>query len=207
VSMVTREAAKILRWQNSLGSLEPGKRADYLVIGTTSGDPYTALIMSRETNIKLVAIDGTPRYGLPALMSRFGPVTENWKLGGAKRAFNLLAENADPLVGTLTLNEAQKRLTDGLKRLKELAIELENRIVRDAILGVSEVTTQWFLDLDHDEPQGLALRPHLPFGPDNEPTGLLSSDALMAAVPLSQLLEPLPLDALAVASDATFLAA
>ena len=205
VSMVTREAAGILQWQNSLGSLEPGKRADYLVIGTTSGDPYTALIKSRETNIKLVAIDGTPRYGLPTLMTRFGPMTESLKLGGAKRALNFSDENADPLVGTLTLNEAQKRLTDGLKRLKELAIELENPIVRDTVLGVGEATTQWFLVLNHDEPQGIALRPHLPFGPNAAPTGLRASEALMAAVPLSQLLEPLPLDALTVASDPTFL--
>ncbi len=120
VSMVTREAAKILHWQNSLGSLEPGKRADYLVIGTTSDDPYTALIKSRETNIKLVAIDGTPRYGLPTVMSQFGPMTESLKLGGAKRALNFSDENADPLLGTLTLNEAQKRLTDGLEESKRI---------------------------------------------------------------------------------------
>ena len=205
VAMATREAAKILRWQNSLGSLEPGKRADYLVIGTTSGDPYAALIKSRESNIKLVAIDGTPRYGLPALMTQFGPVTESLKLGGAKRALNFAAENTDPLVGTLTLNEAQKRLTDGLKRLKELAIELENRATRGEVFGVGE-ETEWFLDLNHDEPEGIALRPHLPFGPDAAPTGLRASEALMAAIPLSQLLEPLPLDALTVASDPTFLA-
>lgn len=205
VSMATREAAKILCWQNSLGSLEPGKRADYLVIGTTSGDPYTGLIKSRESNIKLVAIDGTPRYGLPALMTQFGPVTESLKLGGAKRALNFAAENADPLVGTLTLNESQKRLTDGLKRLKELAIKLENRATRGEVFGIGE-ETEWFLDLNHDEPEGIALRPHLPFGPDAAPTGLRASEALMAAIPLSQLQEPLPLDDLTVASDPTFLA-
>jgi hypothetical protein len=64
---------------------------------------------------------------------------------------------------------------------------------------------QRFLDLNHDEPQGITLRPHLPFGPNAEPTGLRASEALMAAVPLSQLLEPLPLDALTVVSDPSFL--
>ena len=206
VSMVTREAAKILRWHNSLGSLEPGKRADYMVIGSTKGDPYAALIKSRETNIKLVAIDGTPRYGMPSLMTQFGPVTESLKLGGAKRVLNLSAEDADPIIGTLTLQEAQKRLTDGLKRLKELATELEKQAVRGEVFVAGETTIQWFLDLNHDEPQGTALRPHLPFGSNAEPTGLRASgEELMAAVPLSQLLGPLPLDALTVASDPTFL--
>ena len=41
--LATRTAAEILKWEHVLGSLEPGKRADLLVIDGKSRDPYRAL--------------------------------------------------------------------------------------------------------------------------------------------------------------------
>ena len=40
VAMATREAARILKWQHALGTLEAGKRADILVVDGVGGDPY-----------------------------------------------------------------------------------------------------------------------------------------------------------------------
>jgi Cytosine deaminase and related metal-dependent hydrolases len=53
VAMVTRDAAAILKWHKALGTLEPSKRADVVVIDGKVGDPYEALIKSRETSIRL----------------------------------------------------------------------------------------------------------------------------------------------------------
>ena len=39
VAMATRDAAAILKWDTALGTLEPGKRADLVVIDGTKGDP------------------------------------------------------------------------------------------------------------------------------------------------------------------------
>src|SRR5262249_40323771 len=72
VAMATRNAAAILKWQAALGSIEPGKRADLLVIDGAADDPYASLIEAKETAIRLVMINGVARYGLPALMTRLG---------------------------------------------------------------------------------------------------------------------------------------
>jgi cytosine/adenosine deaminase-related metal-dependent hydrolase len=69
VALATLNAAKILRWDTMLGSLEAGKKADVLVIESSAGDPYEALLRSSETSIVLVVINGVPRLGLGALMT------------------------------------------------------------------------------------------------------------------------------------------
>src|SRR5918997_529617 len=61
VAMATREAAKILKWDGALGSLEAGKRADLTVLYGRSKEPYAALLEAGETGIALVVIDGVPR--------------------------------------------------------------------------------------------------------------------------------------------------
>lgn len=201
VAMATRNAAAILKWENALGSIEAGKRADLIVVTGRSGDPYAHLLEASETGITLVVIDGVPRYGQARLMDRFGAGTERWKVGRSPRVLNLAQAAADPVVGALTLRAAQERLEDGLNRLRDLAHELEHpspgRLAADAL-------PHWSLVLDHDEPEGIALRPHLPFGPLGELTASMPA-ALAVAAPLSEVVDPLELDPLTVADDGTFL--
>uniref|UniRef100_UPI0018FE4765 amidohydrolase family protein n=1 Tax=Streptomyces xylophagus TaxID=285514 RepID=UPI0018FE4765 len=73
VAMATRDAARILRWEDALGSLQPGMRADLLVTAGITGDPYTALIKATDTDIRLVVIDGTARYGTRDLVGAIHP--------------------------------------------------------------------------------------------------------------------------------------
>src|SRR5205085_9603153 len=40
ISMATTNAAKIIHWDQSIGSLEVGKLADFLIVDGTNGDPY-----------------------------------------------------------------------------------------------------------------------------------------------------------------------
>ena len=72
IAMATRTAAKILGWGSVLGTIEPGKLADLIVVDGTSRDPYDQLIRAKETGITLVVINGVPRFGQNTFMSAFG---------------------------------------------------------------------------------------------------------------------------------------
>lgn len=203
LAMATTNAARILKWDRVIGSIEAGKRADLLVVNGRKGDPYDRLINSRETSITLVVINGVPRYGQKRFMKRFGDGGEEWTVGRAKRVMNLKQETADPIVGALTLREARDKLSDGLQKLDKLALALENM---DAALasGALEPPTEesWSLELDHDDPAGATQRPHLPFGVHGELTGLL--EPMAAAAPLSELLKPVKLDEITIEDDPEF---
>lgn len=200
VAMATRDAAAILKWGHAIGSIEAGKRADLLVVTGRSGDPYAHLLQAKESDINLVVIDGAPRCGRTSLMNRFGSGTEPWTVGRAQRVLNLAQAEADPVVGGLTLMTAQARLQQALHDLPKLAQALEHP---GPGLLEPEKEPEWSLLLDQEETQGLALRPHLPYGP----LGTLTAEmpVAAAAAPLSEILEPLELDRLTVADDTTFL--
>lgn len=199
VAMATRDAAAILKWDRSLGSLEAGKYADVLVVDGRGGDPYGHLLEASETEIGLVVINGVPRYGRKKFMEALTPGGEGWRVGGSPRKLNLAQETADPIVGALSLTEARDRLKDGLANIRDLAAKLEEGIPFDVA-----APPQWFLVLDQEERAGAAARPHLSFG--GAPTGMIAPASLTAAAkPLSELLEPLELDAPTVVDDGTFL--
>jgi 5-methylthioadenosine/S-adenosylhomocysteine deaminase len=201
LAMATRNAAEILRWDEALGSIEAGKRADMLVVYGRSGDPYAKLLGARETSIALVVIDGVPRYGNERLMGAFGPGTERWRVGSAERVLNLAQETANPVVGALRLSEARDRLREGMDRLPELARRLEEP---ERAL-VAEAAPQWSLVLDHEEPPGVAIRPHLPFDSADGLSAPRLTDIMAVQSPLSQVLGPLELDPLTVTDDPEFL--
>lgn len=200
LAMATRNAAEILKWDKVLGSIEVGKRADLLVMAGKGGDPYAKLLESNESAITLVIINGMPRYGTLSRMKHFEK-TENLSVGGKKRAINLKQATADPVVGALKLSEARKLLKEGLQKMPELARRLEQPPPRALRAAVEAIEPQWFLMLEHDEPGGLAMRPHLPF--KGLETALMPKKAF--AVPLSELLEPMELDSLTVADDRNYL--
>ncbi len=126
LAMVTTNAAKILKWDKVLGSLEAGKRADLMVVRGRQGDPYDRLLEARETSVSLVVINGVPRCGERRLMEPFGPGTEELSIGEAERILNLAQETANPVVGQLTVAGARERLTSGLQNLAKLAASLDD---------------------------------------------------------------------------------
>ena len=205
---VPRGAAGILGWEDALGSVAVGKRADLLVLYGRSGDPYARLLEARASVISLVVIDGVPRVGGERMMGALGfagPATERWRVGSAERTLNLAQETANPVVGALKLADARDRLRDGLRRLPELARGLEEvapRALAEAAVGAEP---GWTLLLDHEEPPGFAIRRHPPLGPEGGPaTPRLAEVQAQAAQPLSGLLGPLGLDPLTVADDEAF---
>lgn len=201
VAMATREAAAILQWDGALGTLEPGKRADLLVIEGTPGDPYTALLRASEARVRLVMIGGEARFGDAALMAELADDTERLTVGGTPKALALREASADPAVASLTLAEATATLQDALSHLPELALRLEQRPPGAASLvnPLEDGEPQWFLALDELRETGTDVRPRLP-SPSGAPTG--ASRAMVRDTrPLSQIVRPLELDALTVADD------
>lgn len=209
VAMATRDAAAILKWNNVLGTLEPGKRADLLVIGGTAGDPYDALIQARETAIRLVMINGVARYGMPAMMKTLAANGEVVRVGGKTRRLFLEQATADPDVASVSLAAARKALHAAFLKLPDLALAMEQprpMLARHLPLDTSE-PVEWALALDEIQETAVDLRPHLPFDGQDDFTGprrIMAGAA--AARPLSSILAPVRLDPLTVVDDPDFLA-
>ncbi len=65
--MATRDGARAVDLDRDIGTIEVGKRADLVVFGRVSSDPYRAVLDSRAADVRLVLIDGLGYYGDDAL--------------------------------------------------------------------------------------------------------------------------------------------
>ncbi|MEJ2595356.1 MAG: amidohydrolase family protein [bacterium] len=63
VHMVTLDAARILKWDDKVGSIQNGMIADLVVTADKVNDPYENLILCTEEDINLVLVGGEPFYG------------------------------------------------------------------------------------------------------------------------------------------------
>lgn len=205
VAMATREAAAILKWDKALGTLEPGRRADLLIIDGAAGDPYEALVKAKETSIRLVMVNGLARYGTPGMMRALGAEGETLRVGGRLRCLNLTQPTADPDVASVSLKQACRTLRAAFRNLPALAREVETPRPRNALRSTSEPVV-WSLALDEIEATDIDLRPRLPFSGPDDFTGPDRISPRAAAAPLSTLLQPIALDPLTVADDPNFLA-
>jgi hypothetical protein len=207
VSMATRDGARILKWEQVLGTVEAGKRADVLVVAGTSGDPYEALIRAKETDLRLVMISGIARYGVPDVMQLLAPGGEAVDVGGQARQLFLTQETEDPDVAHVPLGQATSELRQALLDIAKLAREIEKPKPAVARRRLDEREAPvWSLALDEICACGVELGPRLPFngprdftGPERAPQALAT-----AAPPLSTILKPVALDPLTVADDGTF---
>ena len=209
VSLATRNAAEILRWNERLGTIEARKHADLLVVDGQDGDPYAHLLGSSEHDIELVVINGFPRYGasrpMEKLLGHDSDKVESATIAGRKRLLDLRQTTSDPSVAKLSLAQATGLLVEGLSRLPELAKDLETKPALELLDGASAGDAV-FLVLDHDDLAGVDLRPHLPDRNGNytaEPSPELG--AAVSSTPLPDLLVPLTLDPLTVHDDPRFL--
>ncbi|MEP6909124.1 MAG: amidohydrolase family protein [Actinomycetota bacterium] len=199
LSLATRNAAEILRWEKQVGTLEDGKRADLLVVAGQDADGHAHLFTRSEHDVELVVVNGVPRYGASQVMRKLlgeaAAETESGTVGGRARLLYLAQPSGDAVVGGLTLAEATDLLSDGLKRLPDLAKAMVARPTLDP--------DDLVLVLDHDEPDGTDQRPHLPRNGDF--TAML--DGAESSTPLQDLLVPLTLDPLTVSDDTHFVGA
>jgi cytosine/adenosine deaminase-related metal-dependent hydrolase len=207
LGMATRDAARILKWQAALGTIEAGKRADMLIIDGVTGDPYDALIRAKETNIRLVIINGVARFGLPELMKEWTPKGQTVQVGGQTRWLFLKQETADPDVAQVSLSTAAAALSEALHDIAKLAKEAEKPKKVSRTTLDAPTPPIWSLALDEIRDRGVDLRPRLPYAGPRDFTGptRVSQAGAKATSPLSQILKPIELDPLTVADDEDFL--
>jgi 5-methylthioadenosine/S-adenosylhomocysteine deaminase len=207
IAMATCDGARILKWQDVLGSLEAGKLADLFVIDGTTGDPYDALIRAKETDIHLVMINGVARYGLTKLMQVLAPGSEPLRVGNSARQIFLKQETSDPDVAQVALAQATARLQTALHDIADLAREIEQPSPERLARRPLDASTRpaWTIALDEIADCGVEFAPRLPL---NAPDDVSGSDRFpllsRAAPPLSTILKPVKLDPLTVADDGTF---
>src|SRR5205807_2588824 len=109
--LATTQGASILGWEDQLGSIQVGKRADLTVVAGQAQPPYGQLLGGDERRVLLVVINGTPRYGTTALLAADGPDLEPLRVGGESRVLYLAQAQEDPDVAAVTYAQAQSRLT------------------------------------------------------------------------------------------------
>lgn len=198
LALATINAAKILKWDKALGSIEAAKRADLMVMTGITGNAYEKFLSRSETAISLVIINGVPRYGHEILMNNWTDKKEKMEVNGVKYQIHLKQATADPVVGTLKLEDAVNKLSDGLRNLPNVAKNLET-VRLTFSFPRADAPPQWFLVLDHnDEPEGEKLR--MTISGSSKP-----AQPLMASQPLSEIVEEMELDKMTVADDPDFL--
>lgn len=196
LALATINAARILKWDKVLGSIENGKRADLMVMKGKTGDVYQSFLNRSESAISLVVINGVPRYGHESLMNKWTTVKESVKVNKIKYKIYLQQITADQVVGNLKLSAAIKRLKDGLNDLPALAKKLETHPHRALSILNADANPQWFLVLDHnDELEGEKLRLASAVAPVRR----------APSKPLSEIVEKMKLDTITVADDKNFL--
>ncbi|WP_326532748.1 amidohydrolase family protein [Pseudorhodoferax sp.] len=121
VATVTCNPARMIGWQDEIGSIQPGRRADLLVLDGVRPDAYTQLIEATEAMVRAVLIDGRVRLAeSPRLALGQPQSSELLSIGGKSYTLDLAEPTGDGL-GGLALSEAIMRLRHGLERPTEVA--------------------------------------------------------------------------------------
>jgi 5-methylthioadenosine/S-adenosylhomocysteine deaminase len=162
VAMATRNAAKVLSWDKLLGSIEPGKYADLLVIHGKTGDAYGTLIKATEKDVQLVVVGGVPRFGDPKLMSEIAPLGESVKVGGSARMAYFGDDIVDPKVAKMSLGDAAKALSEALKDVPKLAKSGPTKSIRGAEAHEWHLALDELADAPSEENQTRSGKPPLP---------------------------------------------
>jgi 5-methylthioadenosine/S-adenosylhomocysteine deaminase len=95
--MATCNPADALGWDDRLGRLRAGLRADLLVVAAREDDVYRNLVTSIEADVQLVTINGYPMYGGSSLMAAGAAVNpEPISVGGGiERTISLRDERIE----------------------------------------------------------------------------------------------------------------
>ncbi|SDD61718.1 Cytosine/adenosine deaminase [Pricia antarctica] len=192
VQMVTSNPAKILGWENVLGSLQVGMKADMLIVRGYQGNPYKKLINATEKHLLGVFINGVPRCVQKRILNRFDfdtPDIEKFKIENVTRYIYLKESDPENILDGISLKASQNKIASGLQNLNHLANQLENANGNPLLSAHDNpLQTKWILvpDMHVDADGNVLEESHLEWG---------------AGIPFSELAEPLPLDKLTVIED------
>jgi 5-methylthioadenosine/S-adenosylhomocysteine deaminase len=126
VEMVTINAARAVRWDDQVGSIDAGKVADLLVISdphlpatpNIPSSPYRSLIDATEANVSLVIVDGEPVAGDISGMQLLKPgdfEIVRSDAGCFEKAIDVTAPNVPK--GTETLAQMSFMIARGLRAM------------------------------------------------------------------------------------------
>lgn len=151
VAAVTCVPAKMVGWGSRLGSLEPGKWADLLVLEGVGGDHFARLVDAKETSVRAVVIDGRVRLGEAGGLVIADPLSSEEVVIGGKHYVIDLADPGAGGLGGLKLSEAIDKIRYGLAHLPEL----EQGHAALALMGVDTEDLDFRLE-DEMTPESLS---------------------------------------------------
>ena len=111
--MVTINNAKCAGLDGHYGKIAAGYNAGLAVIEGDLADPYLALINARPPNVLLTIVDGTPRYGEPALMTALGVAGESIDVKGRAKKINIAVNHPFLEYGSRTFAQIRSALQTG----------------------------------------------------------------------------------------------
>ncbi len=196
--MTNTNAARMLKWQNHLGSLKAGSKADFLVLSGKGDKEYTRLVEARESSVMWTVIGGVPRCGVKRLMEKFDLALEEVRVGSITRYLYLTELSGEnPIEVNLTYDTARRSLEEGMRNLPALTRQLEENGTLGIFGGAASADGSdsfWFIEPEHEDD---AHRHHIPIqGVDSAGT------VFESATPLSQLIvEQRQLDKATVLED------
>lgn len=199
--MPTSNAARILKWNQHLGSVEPGKKADLIVLAGKKGDVYEELIAAREQTVIWTIIGGIPRSGQNKFMSRFDIVPEKITLKTITRYLFLEEPGGEnPIDVSLKYTAAKKLLKQGMRDLPTLTRQWEesgNAGIFGGAAAIDGTNTRWYIESEHEDPDH---RHHIPLNGEDS-----AGEIFESATPLSELItEPMILDESTVIEDTNY---
>jgi len=147
VEMVTCNPAAMMGWDQWVGSLAAGRRADIVVVAGQNKDPHAQLIEATEEDLAAVLIDGRIRCGRSDLIDAASATAERVVVGRATMMIDLVEPGTDPLAG-FSLSAATEKLAYGFAHLPELA---RDRLRQPHVM--SKTSERLTLHLDIDEPE------------------------------------------------------
>ncbi len=196
--MTNTNAARMLKWQDHLGTLAPGKKADFIVLTGKADEVYKRLIEARESSLIWTVIGGVPRCGQRRHMGKFDITSEEVRLGSITRYLNLEEQSGEnPINVDLSYDAARQKLDEGMNNLPSLTRQLEDSGTLGIFGGATATDGSgsfWFIESEHENQDH---RHHIPFeGVDSAGT------VFDSATPLSELLiEQRTLDKATVLED------
>jgi len=90
-AMATCNPADALGWSDRIGRLRPGLHGDVTVVTEQDPDPYRNLVAATEADVRFVAVNGEPFYGLTSLLRSGGAThAEPIRVAGRDRSIVLV---------------------------------------------------------------------------------------------------------------------
>jgi 5-methylthioadenosine/S-adenosylhomocysteine deaminase len=154
-AMATCNPADALGWSDRLGRLRPGLHGDVAVMAERHPDPYENLVAATEADVRFVAVNGEPFYGLPSLVRAAGAThAEPIRVGGRERAIVLVYD------GVPDADMSWKQVIDALETARADPTGAHRRLTAALERGTEPV--RLLPDKPWDEPERLAASPPSP---------------------------------------------